>query len=86
MLRRSLVMGVNGGEKIPSLYDIPGHVGPGIYSRFRLCELCILGMNGPRPSTRAFLCDLPCLPADAKIRFLGWYVNRGSLGIEIYFI
>ncbi|KAJ5760576.1 hypothetical protein N7520_007732 [Penicillium odoratum] len=28
-------------------------------------------MNGPRPSTRAFLCDLPCLAADSKIRFLG---------------
>ncbi|KAJ5257116.1 hypothetical protein N7478_013220 [Penicillium angulare] len=28
-------------------------------------------MNGPRPSTRAFLCDLPQLPADSKIRFLG---------------
>lgn len=32
-------------------------------------------MSGPRPSTRAFLCDLPCLPADTKIRFLGWYVS-----------
>ncbi|KAJ5948595.1 hypothetical protein N7454_001902 [Penicillium verhagenii] len=28
-------------------------------------------MNGPRPSTRTFLCDLPCLAADSKIRFLG---------------
>ncbi|KAL2824620.1 CST complex subunit Ten1 [Aspergillus cavernicola] len=28
-------------------------------------------MNGPLPSTRAFLSDIPSLPADSKIRFLG---------------
>ncbi|KAJ5679086.1 hypothetical protein N7462_007330 [Penicillium macrosclerotiorum] len=45
-----------------------------------------LGMNGPRPSTRAFLCDLPCLPADSKIRFLGcvsqYDVITGHLTLE----
>ena len=34
----------------------------------------ILGMNGPRPSTWTFLCDLPSLATDTKVRFLGWYV------------
>lgn len=31
-------------------------------------------MNGPRPSTWVFLCDLPSLAMDTKVRFLGWYV------------
>ncbi|KAJ5172140.1 hypothetical protein N7492_004733 [Penicillium capsulatum] len=43
-------------------------------------------MNGPRPSTRAFLCDLPCLPVDAKIRFLGcvrqYDISVGHLTLE----
>lgn len=30
------------------------------------------GMSGPRPSTRTFLCELSCFPADSKVRFLGW--------------
>ena len=32
------------------------------------------GMNGPRASKRVFLYELSCLPADTKVRFLGWYV------------
>ncbi|KAJ5585124.1 uncharacterized protein N7459_004924 [Penicillium hispanicum] len=43
-------------------------------------------MNGPRPSTRAFLYDLPSLPSDTKIRFLGcvqqYNVNAGHLILE----
>ncbi|KAJ5122638.1 uncharacterized protein N7443_002740 [Penicillium atrosanguineum] len=43
-------------------------------------------MSGPRPSIRAFLCELPCLPADSKIRFLGcvrqYNVNTGHLVLE----
>ncbi|KAJ5710061.1 hypothetical protein N7493_009653 [Penicillium malachiteum] len=43
-------------------------------------------MNGPPPSTRAFLCDLKCLPADSKIRFLGcvrqYNVTLGHLILE----
>ncbi|KAJ5536994.1 hypothetical protein N7513_010180 [Penicillium frequentans] len=43
-------------------------------------------MNGPRPSTRAFLCDLPCLAADSKIRFLGcvkqYNITVGHLILE----
>ncbi|KAJ5736861.1 uncharacterized protein N7483_001986 [Penicillium malachiteum] len=43
-------------------------------------------MNGPPPSTRAFLCDLQCLPADSKIRFLGcvrqYNVTLGHLILE----
>ncbi|KAJ5157417.1 uncharacterized protein N7482_008517 [Penicillium canariense] len=43
-------------------------------------------MNGPRPSTRAFLCDLSSLPADSKIRFLGcvrqYDVKTGHLILE----
>lgn len=36
------------------------------------------GMSGPRPSTRTFLCDLSCFPADSKVRFLGWYVQSSD--------
>ncbi|KAJ5908948.1 hypothetical protein N7495_001630 [Penicillium taxi] len=43
-------------------------------------------MNGPRPSTFAFLCDLPYLPADSKIRVLGcvrqYNVIEGQLILE----
>ncbi|KAJ5677639.1 uncharacterized protein N7477_003272 [Penicillium maclennaniae] len=46
-------------------------------------------MSGPRPSVRAFLCDLPCLPADSKIRFLGcvrqYNVNIGHLVLEHHY-
>lgn len=41
-------------------------------------------MNGPRPSTRVFLCDLPSLATDTKVRFLGWYVQAMvMLGIHL---
>ncbi|PWY76282.1 hypothetical protein BO70DRAFT_318502 [Aspergillus heteromorphus CBS 117.55] len=43
-------------------------------------------MNGPLPSTRAFLADLPTLPADSKVRFLGcvqtYHVRTGHLVLE----
>lgn len=41
-----------------------------------LHDFSIPRMSAPRPSTRAFLCDLPCLPADSKVRFLGWCVSE----------
>ncbi|KAL4896530.1 telomere capping, CST complex subunit-domain-containing protein [Aspergillus ambiguus] len=44
------------------------------------------GMNGPPPSTRAFLSDLGSLPADSKVRFLGcvrtYNVKTGHLTLE----
>lgn len=46
------------------------------FFRFELHDFPIPGMSGPRPSTRAFLCDLPCLSADSKVRFLGWCVSE----------
>ncbi|KAJ5218946.1 uncharacterized protein N7498_001045 [Penicillium cinerascens] len=46
-------------------------------------------MSGPRPSSRAFLHELPCLPADSKIRFLGcvrqYNVNIGHLVLEHHY-
>ncbi|KAJ5582128.1 hypothetical protein N7535_000748 [Penicillium sp. DV-2018c] len=43
-------------------------------------------MNGPRPSTRAFLSDLSSLQADSKIRFLGcvadYRITTGHLILE----
>ncbi|KAJ5818691.1 hypothetical protein N7474_004282 [Penicillium riverlandense] len=43
-------------------------------------------MNGPRPSSRAFLSNLPSLPADSKVRFLGcvtrYDVQNGHLILE----
>ncbi|KAJ5774495.1 hypothetical protein N7457_009391 [Penicillium paradoxum] len=43
-------------------------------------------MNGPRPSTRAFLSDLSSLQADSKIRFLGcvthYTIATGHLILE----
>ncbi|OQE47335.1 hypothetical protein PENCOP_c001G01460 [Penicillium coprophilum] len=43
-------------------------------------------MNGPRPSTRVFLSDLPSLQADSKIRFLGcvtsYTISTGHLILE----
>ncbi|OJJ36654.1 hypothetical protein ASPWEDRAFT_50104 [Aspergillus wentii DTO 134E9] len=43
-------------------------------------------MNGPPPSTRAFLSQLPSLPADSKVRFLGcvtkYNVATGHLILE----
>jgi Telomere capping, CST complex subunit len=30
-------------------------------------------MNGPRPTTRVFLSELPSLPLHSKVRFLGWW-------------
>ncbi|KAJ5408473.1 hypothetical protein N7509_002356 [Penicillium cosmopolitanum] len=43
-------------------------------------------MSGPRASKRAFLCELPCLPADTKVRFLGcvrqYNVTEGHLILE----
>ncbi|KAJ5852058.1 uncharacterized protein N7529_011443 [Penicillium soppii] len=43
-------------------------------------------MNGPRPSTRAFLSDLSSLQTDSKIRFLGcvttYTVATGYLALE----
>ncbi|KAJ5084447.1 hypothetical protein NUU61_009026 [Penicillium alfredii] len=43
-------------------------------------------MNGPRPSTRAFLSELASLPADSKIRFLGcvrqYNISTGYLVLE----
>ncbi|OOQ82400.1 hypothetical protein PEBR_39187 [Penicillium brasilianum] len=43
-------------------------------------------MNGPRASIRVFLCDLPALATDTKVRFLGcvrqYDVNTGNLILE----
>ncbi|KAJ5130768.1 uncharacterized protein N7515_006807 [Penicillium bovifimosum] len=43
-------------------------------------------MNGPRPSTRAFLSDLSSLQEDSKIRFLGcvthYKISTGHLILE----
>ncbi|KAI2788649.1 hypothetical protein POX_e06670 [Penicillium oxalicum] len=43
-------------------------------------------MNGPRPSIRAFLCDLPSLKTDTKVRFLGcvrqYLISTGHLILE----
>ncbi|KAJ0419125.1 CST complex subunit Ten1 [Aspergillus carlsbadensis] len=43
-------------------------------------------MNGPLPSTRAFISDIPSLPTDAKIRFLGcvktYHIPSGHLVLE----
>ncbi|GFF52567.1 hypothetical protein CNMCM8927_006805 [Aspergillus lentulus] len=43
-------------------------------------------MNGPLPSTRAFLSDLPSLPTGSKVRFLGcvrtYHVPTGHLVLE----
>ncbi|KAL4811519.1 CST complex subunit Ten1 [Aspergillus unguis] len=43
-------------------------------------------MNGPLPSTRVFLADIPALPADSKVRFLGcvktYHVSTGHLVLE----
>ncbi|KAL4794185.1 CST complex subunit Ten1 [Aspergillus venezuelensis] len=43
-------------------------------------------MNGPLPSTRAFLSDIPSLPADSKVRFLGcvkrYDIRTGHLVLE----
>ncbi|PYH99284.1 hypothetical protein BO71DRAFT_394613 [Aspergillus ellipticus CBS 707.79] len=43
-------------------------------------------MNGPLPSTRAFLADLPALPTESKVRFLGcvrtYNVHTGHLILE----
>ncbi|KAL3451284.1 CST complex subunit Ten1 [Aspergillus insuetus] len=43
-------------------------------------------MNGPLPSTRAFISDIPSLPTDAKIRFLGcvktYHIPSGHLILE----
>ncbi|KAF7716287.1 Uncharacterized protein PECH_005044 [Penicillium ucsense] len=43
-------------------------------------------MNGPRPSIRVFLCDLPSLRTDTKVRFLGcvrnYHVSTGHLVLE----
>ncbi|KAF4169820.1 hypothetical protein CNMCM6936_006056 [Aspergillus lentulus] len=43
-------------------------------------------MNGPLPSTRAFLFDLPSLPTGSKVRFLGcvrtYHVPTGHLVLE----
>ncbi|KAL4780937.1 CST complex subunit Ten1 [Aspergillus varians] len=43
-------------------------------------------MNGPPPSTRAFLSDIPSLPADSKVRFLGcvktYQISTGRLVLE----
>lgn len=52
---------------------------------FLLIAPFILGMNGPRPSTWVFLCDLPSLATDTKVRFLGWYVlpNGYMLGMHL---
>ncbi|KAL4911582.1 hypothetical protein BDW74DRAFT_143226 [Aspergillus multicolor] len=43
-------------------------------------------MNGPLPSSRAFLSDIPSLPADCKVRFLGcvktYNISTGRLVLE----
>ncbi|PTU17109.1 hypothetical protein P175DRAFT_0467549 [Aspergillus ochraceoroseus IBT 24754] len=43
-------------------------------------------MNGPLPSTRVFLSDLPSLPVDSKVRFLGcvktYHISTGHLILE----
>ncbi|CEN60070.1 hypothetical protein ASPCAL02511 [Aspergillus calidoustus] len=43
-------------------------------------------MNGPLPSTRAFISDIPSLPTDSKIRFLGcvktYHIPSGRLILE----
>ncbi|RAK95107.1 nuclear telomere cap complex subunit Ten1 [Aspergillus ibericus CBS 121593] len=43
-------------------------------------------MNGPLPSTRAFLSDLPGLPLESKVRFLGcvrrYNIPTGHLILE----
>ncbi|KAL2821062.1 CST complex subunit Ten1 [Aspergillus granulosus] len=43
-------------------------------------------MNGPLPSTRAFISDIPSLPTDSKIRFLGcvktYHISSGHLVLE----
>ncbi|RHZ61927.1 nuclear telomere cap complex subunit Ten1 [Aspergillus thermomutatus] len=43
-------------------------------------------MNGPLPSTRAFLSDLPSLPTGSKVRFLGcvrtYNIPTGHLVLE----
>ncbi|KAL2866746.1 nuclear telomere cap complex subunit Ten1 [Aspergillus lucknowensis] len=43
-------------------------------------------MNGPLPSTRVFLSDIPSLPADSKVRFLGcvktYHISTGHLVLE----
>ncbi|KAL4919349.1 CST complex subunit Ten1 [Aspergillus aurantiobrunneus] len=43
-------------------------------------------MNGPLPSTRAFLSEIPSLPADLKVRFLGcvktYRISTGHLVLE----
>ncbi|KAH1333941.1 hypothetical protein KXX47_005041 [Aspergillus fumigatus] len=43
-------------------------------------------MNGPPPSTRAFLSDLPSLPTGSKVRFLGcvrtYNIPTGHLILE----
>ncbi|GFF29546.1 hypothetical protein IFM61606_04432 [Aspergillus udagawae] len=43
-------------------------------------------MNGPLPSTRAFLSDLPSLPPGSKVRFLGcvrtYHIASGHLILE----
>ncbi|GIK02521.1 hypothetical protein Aspvir_006577 [Aspergillus viridinutans] len=43
-------------------------------------------MNGPLPSTRAFLSDLPSLPTGSKVRFLGcvrtYHIPSGHLILE----
>ncbi|KAL2843653.1 CST complex subunit Ten1 [Aspergillus pseudoustus] len=43
-------------------------------------------MNGPLPSTRAFVSDIPSLPTDSKIRFLGcvkaYHTPSGHLVLE----
>lgn len=35
-------------------------------------------MNGPIPTTRVFLSEIGSLPLHAKVRFLGWYVNKNK--------
>ncbi|KAI9367014.1 CST complex subunit Ten1 [Aspergillus egyptiacus] len=43
-------------------------------------------MNGPLPSTRAFLSDIASFPADTKVRFLGcvkaYNISTGHLVLE----
>ncbi|RAK73874.1 nuclear telomere cap complex subunit Ten1 [Aspergillus fijiensis CBS 313.89] len=43
-------------------------------------------MNAPIPSTRSFLSDLPSLPIDSKVRFLGcvrtYLIRTGHLVLE----
>ncbi|KAL4933647.1 nuclear telomere cap complex subunit Ten1 [Aspergillus undulatus] len=43
-------------------------------------------MNSPLPSTRTFLSDIPSLPADSKVRFLGcvktYHIPSGILVLE----